>query len=120
MRTIDAMGFQNIHVSELLEQFSYTQGDYARWIRLHRAPLEDQVARLKENGYCVLATALTPSAVDIRRVDLTGRKVALIFGNEHRGVSKLVSWSFTFVSLSSFVCLHLRLDLPYPSVSRSS
>lgn len=41
-----------------------------------------------DSRFTILATTLSPSAQSIKRIDLTGRKIAVVFGNEHRGVSR--------------------------------
>ncbi len=43
---------------------------------------------LKRRGYHIVATALDEKAQDFRSADLTQSKTALLFGNEHRGLSK--------------------------------
>ncbi len=46
------------------------------------------IRELKKRGYFVVATALDAKAVSIYRAKLTGTKLALVFGNEARGISE--------------------------------
>ncbi len=56
-------------------------------VELRRAPtLSDEIARLREEGFRIYATALDTRSQDIRRVDFTG-KVGFVIGNEGHGVS---------------------------------
>lgn len=43
---------------------------------------------LKRRGYHIIATALDEEAQDFRSADFTRSKTALLFGNEHRGLSQ--------------------------------
>jgi tRNA (guanosine-2'-O-)-methyltransferase len=45
-------------------------------------------ARLKELGFTTVATALTDKSESIFEIDLSEPKIALLFGNEHRGLSE--------------------------------
>ncbi|MBM2846172.1 MAG: tRNA guanosine-2'-O-methyltransferase [Bacteroidetes bacterium] len=49
--------------------------------------MDECYATLRAEGFTVLATHLGTSSVSLYSLDLT-RKVALVFGNEHRGVSE--------------------------------
>jgi len=70
--------------------------------------------------YTVLATTLSPTAVDIRRVDLTNRKVALIFGNENRGISGHVRQRLSCsLTIHVFRWSHLTLLLVWFSLEYS-
>lgn len=44
--------------------------------------------RLRDLGYLTVATALTDQSESIFEIDLTEPKLALVFGNEHRGLSE--------------------------------
>lgn len=45
------------------------------------------VKELKKKGYAVVATALSSKAKEIYKAKLTGKSVALVFGNEQTGIS---------------------------------
>ena len=42
---------------------------------------------MKRRGYRIIATALDEKAKPLAKLDLTSPKIALMFGNEHRGLS---------------------------------
>lgn len=93
LRTCDAVGVQRVHLVYAVETpprgaFSRNvSGSAAKWLELirHRS-IAECFATLRTDGFTILATALDDSGVDLYTADLT-RPVALVFGNEHRGVS---------------------------------
>lgn len=90
IRTTEALGLQELHVIEPQLRFSAAKGvtrGAHRWIDLHRWPRpEDAIAALHGRGFRVYATA--PGAkVSIEDVDVSS-PVAILFGNEHDGVSE--------------------------------
>jgi tRNA (guanosine-2'-O-)-methyltransferase len=93
LRTCDAVGVLRVHLVYVQEQpprsaFSRTvSGSAAKWLQIERhRSIEACYAALRAEGFAILATALRPESVDLYEADLTG-SVALVFGNEHRGVS---------------------------------
>ena len=58
--------------------------------------LVNAIERLKENGYWVVGTALENS-VDYREIDYSG-KIALVIGNEGKGISDLVQKKCDFLA----------------------
>jgi tRNA (guanosine-2'-O-)-methyltransferase len=90
IRTTEALGLQELHVIEPHNRFSATQGvtrGAHRWIDLERWPTpETAIEALRGRGFRVYATA--PGAtVSVEDVDIS-TPVAIIFGNEHDGVSE--------------------------------
>ena len=53
------------------------------------ASIEEEVLRLKEEGFRIYATTLNDASKDIRDVDLSG-KIGFVIGNEGHGVSEAV------------------------------
>ena len=53
------------------------------------ASIEEEVLRLKEEGFRIYATTLNDASKDIREVDLSG-KIGFVIGNEGHGVSEAV------------------------------
>lgn len=89
IRTSESLGLQELHVIEPGERFSavkgVTRGSH-RWIDLHRWPSADAaVAALHTRGFRVYAT-LPDAKVSIEDVAVDS-PIAVIFGNEHDGVS---------------------------------
>ena len=58
--------------------------------------LVNAIKELKENGFWVVGTALDNS-VDYREIDYSG-KIALVIGNEGKGISKLVEKSCDYIA----------------------
>jgi tRNA (guanosine-2'-O-)-methyltransferase len=91
IRTSEALGLQELHVIEPGERFSAVKGvtrGAHRWIDLHRYPAADAAAHaLRARGFRVYATLPDARAVSVEEVDVT-TPVAVIFGNEHDGVSE--------------------------------
>jgi tRNA (guanosine-2'-O-)-methyltransferase len=89
IRTCEALGLQDLHVIEPGERFSAAKGvtrGAHRWIDLHRWPTAvEAVDALHAHGFRVYAT-LPDAKVSIEDVDV-GSPLAVIFGNEHDGVS---------------------------------
>ncbi len=92
LRTCEAFGVQDVHVVEgvmkpwdrnrKVSQNADKWLDVRRW-QGTRACLE----HLKAEGFAVYATHLGPGSRDLSELSFAG-KVALVFGNEHRGVSE--------------------------------
>jgi tRNA (guanosine-2'-O-)-methyltransferase len=93
LRSCDAVGLLRVHLVYVQERvpkesFSRTvSGSAAKWLQLvrHRS-IEECYAALRADGFTIYATALAETSRTLYAVDLT-RPVALVFGNEHRGVS---------------------------------
>ena len=58
--------------------------------------LVNAISKLKDNGFWVVGTAMEDS-VDYRSIDYSG-KMALVIGNEGKGISRLVRESCDFVA----------------------
>ncbi|HSD90522.1 MAG TPA: RNA methyltransferase [Kofleriaceae bacterium] len=90
IRTCEALGLQELHVIEPKERFSATKGvtrGAHRWIDLHRWPdATAAVEGLHARGFRVYAT-LPDAKVSIEDVDVH-TPLAVLFGNEHEGVSE--------------------------------
>ena len=90
-RTCDAVGVPKINLLYTLESFpriSKTSSSSAnKWIDVEKFKnTEECYSNLRSQGFRVYASMLNKNAVNIFDIDLT-QKVALVFGNEKRGVS---------------------------------
>jgi tRNA (guanosine-2'-O-)-methyltransferase len=89
LRSCDAV-VHLVYVNEEAPRKSFnrtTSSSAAKWVRTHfHETIEDCYASLRAQGFRILATALREDTRDLYRVDLT-EPVALVFGNEKRGVS---------------------------------
>lgn len=90
IRTCEALGLQELNVIEPGARFSAAKGvtrGAHRWIDLHRWPTAvAAIESLHARGFRVYAT-LPDAKVSIEDVDV-GSPLAVIFGNEHDGVSQ--------------------------------
>jgi tRNA (guanosine-2'-O-)-methyltransferase len=93
MRTCDAVGVQEIYVLNtkipLRKRWgAKSSSSAAEWLTIHSyADAEECFAELRRKQYRVLTTHLAGDALSLYDIDLTQR-VALVFGNEHEGVSE--------------------------------
>jgi tRNA (guanosine-2'-O-)-methyltransferase len=89
IRTTEALGLQELDVIETQFRFSASQGvtrGAHRWIDLVRWPTaEAAIAGLRARSFRIYATA-PGASVSIEDVDVT-TPIAILFGNEHAGVS---------------------------------
>jgi tRNA (guanosine-2'-O-)-methyltransferase len=94
LRSCDGVGVLGVHLVYNLEvppraAFARTtSGSAAKWVDIE---FHDSVGScyetLRHKGFSILATAVGPEATSIYDVDLA-RPVALVFGNEMRGLSE--------------------------------
>src|SRR6202163_4391015 len=93
MRTCDAVGIQDIYVlnSKIGKHKKWgarSSSSAAKWLTIHQ--FEDAshcFAELRKKFPLILTTHLSSSAVSLYEIDFTN-PVALVFGNEHDGVSE--------------------------------
>lgn len=92
MRTCDAVGIQEIYVLNTSirphKRFgAKSSSSAAKWLTVHHfTDLDDCVKVLKDKYQKIYTTHLTDQSVDLYAMDLT-ESIALVFGNEHDGVS---------------------------------
>ena len=92
MRTCDAVGVQDVYILNtkigLHEMWSAkSSSSAAKWLTVHQfTNAEECFAALRKNFSKIYTTHLSTDAVDLYELNLT-ESVALIFGNEHSGVS---------------------------------
>ncbi len=92
MRTCDAVGVQDVYILNtkigLHEMWSAkTSSSAAKWLTVHQfTNAEECFAALRKKFSKIYTTHLSSDAVDLYKLSLT-ESVALVFGNEHSGVS---------------------------------
>lgn len=92
MRTCDAVGVQDIYILNtaigLHEAWSAkTSSGAAKWLTVHQFTDAGECFKaLRKNFSKIFTTHLNAEAADLYELDLT-ETVALVFGNEHSGVS---------------------------------
>jgi tRNA (guanosine-2'-O-)-methyltransferase len=91
LRSADAVGVMEV-------QLVYTEGSFpklgkkssasaSRWVQRRQfRSVEECYSRLRGEGFLICATHLGKGSVSLYELDFT-RKIALVFGNEHEGVS---------------------------------
>jgi tRNA (guanosine-2'-O-)-methyltransferase len=92
MRSCDAVGVQDIYILNTKiprhkKWGAKSSSSAAKWLTIHQFEnAEECFSVLRKTYSTILTTHLSTDAVDLYSVDLT-RSVALVFGNEHSGVS---------------------------------
>ena len=93
MRSCDAVGVQEIYVLNTKiprhkKWGARSSSSAAKWLTVHQFEnTEECFAALRKKYSTILTTHLSSDAVSLYQLDLT-KSVALVFGNEHAGVSE--------------------------------
>lgn len=93
MRTCDAVGIQDIYVlnTELPKEGYYgikSSSSANKWLSIYQFDnVADCFAALRKNYHFIFTTYLGQSSKSVYEIDFK-ESVALVFGNEHKGVSK--------------------------------
>jgi tRNA (guanosine-2'-O-)-methyltransferase len=97
MRSCDAFGIQEVFFIFEQEKYynpkkvgKYSSSSANKWLTVNTAKSTKQLlTKLKKQGYTLFATALDEKAKDIFKTNFTKyNKLAIIIGNEHRGLSQ--------------------------------
>lgn len=92
MRTCDAIGIQEIYVLNTViprhkKWGAKSSSSAAKWLTVHQfADASECFAELRKKYQKIYCTHLSQDARDLYQLDLT-ESVALVFGNEHAGIS---------------------------------
>jgi tRNA (guanosine-2'-O-)-methyltransferase len=95
LRSADAVGIMTVHLLYTVEEAptfrqigTLSSASAKQWLdlRVHDSARKC-FGELREQGYRIYASHLTPQAVSLFDLDATG-KTAFVLGNEHRGVSE--------------------------------
>jgi len=93
LRTCDAVGIQDVYILTTKiprhKKFGYKSSSSAlKWLTIHEFDdLEACIQEVRKNFSTILTTHLSSDAVQLYEIDFTG-SVALVFGNEHAGVTE--------------------------------
>jgi tRNA (guanosine-2'-O-)-methyltransferase len=95
LRSCDAAGVMEVQLVYTEEEFprlgKKSSASAKKWVENRKFErLSDCYGKLHDEGYLIFATHLGKRSTPLYELDLT-RKVALAFGNEHRGVSEEAS-----------------------------
>ena len=95
IRTCDCFGLQDIHVLEKTTEYKvnpYVTRGASQWVDLHRYERKEASSvdacfeSLRSKGYKIYGTSPAASSMSIYELQPT-EKLALVFGNEHEGIS---------------------------------
>jgi tRNA (guanosine-2'-O-)-methyltransferase len=91
-RTCDAAGIPRVSLVYNIEKFpkigKKSSASAYKWIEREKyKSIEECYKKLKEEKYIVYASSLNPDAKSLYDLNFTN-KSAIVFGNEHRGLSK--------------------------------
>ncbi|MEQ1678621.1 MAG: RNA methyltransferase [Chitinophagaceae bacterium] len=92
MRTCDAVGVQDIYILNTKiprhkKWGARSSSSAAKWLTVHQFEnAEDCFSSLRKHYSTILTTHLSSDAVSLHHIDFT-KSIALVFGNEHSGVS---------------------------------
>lgn len=91
LRSCDAVGVMEVQLIYTNEEFpdigKKSSASAKKWVaRRNFDSVEKCYTRLRKEGFTIYATRLSEKSVSLYELDLT-KPVALVFGNEHRGVS---------------------------------
>jgi tRNA (guanosine-2'-O-)-methyltransferase len=92
MRTCDAVGVQDIYVLNTKiprhkKWGAKSSSSAAKWLTIHQFEnAEECFSLLRKHFSTILTTHLSSDAISLHRIDFT-KSIALVFGNEHSGVS---------------------------------
>ena len=93
MRTCDAVGVQDIYVLNTKipphkKWGAKSSSSAAKWLTIHQFDKAAECFSSLRNHYStILTTHLSSDAVSLHHIDFT-KSIALVFGNEHSGVSE--------------------------------
>ena len=91
LRSADAVGIMEIQLLYINEEFpklgKKSSASAVKWVpRRKFKSVKECYDQLHEEGFTIYATQIAEHAKSIYQIDCT-KKVAFVFGNEHRGVS---------------------------------
>jgi tRNA (guanosine-2'-O-)-methyltransferase len=116
MRTCDAVGIQDIYILNTKiprhKKFgSKSSSSAAKWMTIHQfTNTEECFDELRKNYQHIYATHLASNAISLYEIDFT-KSTALVFGNEHEGVSdeitKFVDGNFSIPQVGIIQSLNI-------------
>ena len=98
LRTCDAFGIQEIYfIFEQETEFNpnaigkSSSSSANKWLTFRKFTSTEQcINELKTKKYSICATALSSTAIPLGDVPIETDQLAIVFGNEHRGISETV------------------------------
>ena len=98
LRTCECLGIQDVHIIENYNSYRinpFVVKGSDKWLNIRKFNKSDNnsidaVSDLKSKGYRIVATSLREGSIGLSDLDLNKGKCAVVFGNEHMGVSESV------------------------------
>jgi tRNA (guanosine-2'-O-)-methyltransferase len=90
-RTCDAAGIPEVSLVYYIESFpkigKKSSASAFKWVKKEKfKSIDECYKKLKDEGFKIFASSISNGSVSLYDLDLT-KKTAVVFGNEHRGVS---------------------------------
>lgn len=90
-RTCDAVGVPKVSLIYYLEKFpkigKKSSASAFKWVEKEKvSSVNECYESLKGEGFMIYASSISDDAIDFYKLDFK-KKIAIVFGNEHRGVS---------------------------------
>jgi len=90
-RSCDAVGIPRVSLIYNIEKYpkigSKSSASAFKWVEKEKfTDVKKCYQTLREEGFTILASSLKENPINLYDLDLT-KKIALVFGNEHRGIS---------------------------------
>ena len=135
LRTCDCFGVHDVHIIENKNKYTVNPDvalGASKWLNLQKYNQENKdntiscIKQLKSKGYRIVATTPHSNDVNLEDFDLTKGKIALMFGSEQPGLTKIAmehadeflkipmfgfTESFNISVSASIILHHLRLRL---------
>lgn len=98
LRTCDCFGVQDIHVIEKVNSYKvnpYVTRGASQWVDLHKydqkngSSVQACFQSLRSKGYKIYGTSIDSNSISLQELE-PSEKIALVFGNEHEGISEEV------------------------------
>lgn len=95
-RSCEAFGFKTVYlIFETTDEFNpkktgkLSSASANKWLdfKIFKTT-KDCIKDLKDNGYKIVSTCLDKDSQSLLKTDLTDKKIAIVFGNEKRGISQ--------------------------------
>jgi tRNA (guanosine-2'-O-)-methyltransferase len=92
LRSADAVGIAEVHLVYTTEEFPKigrkSSASASKWVRRWKwRSVEECYSKLREQGFKIYASQLDSESLSLFTLNLK-KRAALVFGNEHRGVSE--------------------------------
>jgi tRNA (guanosine-2'-O-)-methyltransferase len=92
LRTCDAIGINKVHLVYTIEKFpklgKKSSASAIKWVeREKHIDIQSCFQKLRNDNFKIYASAISVDSINLYDIDFT-EKIAIVFGNEHRGLSK--------------------------------